>query len=167
MMREPVKDGKNVLAELADLLREEAAVCETCMKSCRNLREILLKNSSGKGALDASMKLEPGLTHLHTLEKSHVALLAAAGEPNALYLIAHQPATEARSTAARLYKEASQRQEALKKELGRTAQALKKSKEFVDFNMNILTQVQVDGTYAKDGEDPQGAQRQKLFEANV
>ncbi len=163
------KEGNQgpALRELIDLLREELALGKRCQEAFGELRKALVENPSGDGVPNAVRAIEPHLAALGRLTKKQETLLAERGEARVLSWIAHAGATEERLTAVRLFRETAELQKDLRRDIKRLSGLLAHSKDFIDFQINVLTRTRASDTYAKEGTEEPATRDIKMFDANV
>lgn len=158
---------KPTLRELIALLREEIALGHKCAAGFLALRQALVENPSGGGVPKAVAEIEPSLIALGRLTKRQETMLAARGEKRVLSWIAHAGATEERTTALRLFRETAELQKTMRQDIKRLSGLLAHSKDFIDFQINILTRARASDTYAKEGTEDAATRDIKMFDANI
>lgn len=166
MMHKEAKRGPS-LRDLIALLREELALVKKCQEAFGELRKTLVENPSGEGVPKAVAAIEPQLIAIVRLTKKQEALLAERGESRVLSWIAHAPATEERHAAVRLFRETAELQKTMRQDIKRLSGLLAHSKDFIDFQINVLTRTRASDTYAKEGTEESATRDIKMFDANV
>ena len=110
----------------------------------------------------------PILNKLDLLDKRKREFLQQAGKMRMTAYAADGPDSEERDTVLHLLQKVHQSEDQLRRELSSTKELLKRSKHFVDFHINVITQTAANDTYVPPGaaefENRRGI---KMFDTNV
>lgn len=150
------------------LARAQMTLGTECLENLQAIKKALQENSNGKGVAHAVQAMEPALSRLGRLEKLKADFLAKSGKKHLAAYAAAIPDSEERAVVMRQLHELREMEERLQKELAATQALLKRSKEFVDFHINVMTQTAANDTYAPPGaSEVENRRGIKMFDANV
>ena len=150
--------------EVIKLLRERTEVCKKLEILFNELNEVLKTKSSELN--ESVQKIIPVMQELSKNDSASQEFLKKVGVPSMGEFIAANSSGIQREMAENLLKEVSSLQENLKKHLGAVNVLLNKGKEFVDYNLNVISQTSASNTYgaATEKENRRG---RRIFEANI
>ncbi len=155
------------MTEIISLLTQQRDLCQKAADELAIVREALEHNSDGVGVTAAVHKLEPLLTEFGELNEKLVAKVAASGVNNLYEALSAQPASADKDAALRLFGDVERLQDKLKRDNSLTSSLLKRSKMFVDFHINVASQVQAEHTYGPPGTAENIKQGRKVFVADA
>lgn len=156
------------LQAIAAILKEELLCGTEAAKAVAKLRETLQKNPSGKGVTDDVKALETALQKLGALAKRTDAFLAQAGAKRLLDAVQALPPSPLREGVHRLAIRAAQQQRALQTAVATADSLLEKSRGFIEFHVNLMTQTAASDTYTPPGASEAELRRgRRMFDANV
>lgn len=156
------------MTEAAKLLQIELQLLAGAQIELAAIARALKENPSGEGVSDAVHSLEASLSRLALLEKRKGELLLRKKQATLKDCIAcARPGLE-RDSSIKLLIKIQGLEEQLKKDLTSTRELLARSKAFIDFHINVITETAASPTYAPPGAGEALEQRNvKMFEANV
>lgn len=150
------------------LIRAQMQLSAECLERLRAIKTALQENSNGMGVTDAVQAMEPTLARLGKLEELKEEFLSKNGKKRLTAYAAAITDAEERAIVMRLLSKVRETEESLRKELKSTQALLKRSKEFVDFHINVMTQTAANDTYAPPGaSEVENRRGLKMFDANV
>ena len=148
------------------LLRQKKLFVEATDELAK-VREALKENSDGQGVTAAVHKTEPLLSSLNGINKETEDFAKENGARNLYEVISAQPDSAAKDDVLRLFAEVNGLRDRLKRDNALTGELLKKSKLFVDFHINVASQVQAEHTYGPPGTAENVKQGRKVFVADA
>lgn len=150
------------------LLRAELLLSQECLDRLQKLKHVLQKNADGAEVTEAAQAILPILNKLDLLDKRKREFLQQTGKMRMTAYAADGPDSEERDTVLHLLQKVHQSEDQLRRELSSTKELLKRSKQFVDFHINVMTQTAANDTYVPPGaaefENRRGI---KMFDTNV
>lgn len=150
------------------LARAQKVLSAQCLEKLRAVKKALQESSNGRGVTGAVQAMEPALAKLGKLEKLQEEFLRKSGKKQLAACAADMPDPAERAAAAQLLAEVQEAERHLQKELAATRELLKRSKEFADFHINVMTQTAANDTYAPPGaSEVENRRGIKMFDANV
>ena len=154
--------------EAVKLLRAQMLLSTECLEKLRAVKEALRDTSNGLGVNAAVQALETPLTKLGKIAKLQDKFLQEAENKRMTAYAASMPDSVERDAVMRLIARVHGLENEMQKELASTQALLQRSKDFVDFHINVMTQTAANDTYAPPGatevENHRGI---KMFDANV
>ena len=157
-----------MMNEVVKLLRTQLMLSTECLEKLQAIKTALKENSAGKGVTEAVQAIEPTLAKLGQLEKLTREFLELTGKKRMTAYAASMPDSVERDAVMRLLSRIQGLDERLQRELASTQALLKRSKEFVDFHINVMTQTAANDTYAPPGAvEVENRRGIKMFDANV
>lgn len=156
------------MSDAMKLVQAQKILSVQCLEKLRAITKALQKNSNGIGVTDAVQAMEPALAKLGRLEKLQAEFLAKSGQKRLADCVDAMPDAAGKETIAKLLAEVQDLEKSLQKELAVTQTLLKRSKEFIDFHINVMTQTAANDTYAPPGAaEVENRRGIKMFDANV
>lgn len=156
------------MTEALKLLQIELQLLTGGLIELQAIKSALKENPSGRGVTDAVHCLETTLNRLALLEKRKGELLLRKKQATLKGCIAASRACIERDSAINLLIKIQGLEDKLKKELNSTRELLARSKAFIDFHVNVITETAASVTYAPPGAGAAQEERKvKMFEANV
>lgn len=150
------------------LLRAELLLSRVCLDRLQQLKNALQGNTDGAEVAEAVQAIQPTLNKLNLLDKRKHEFLQQAGKARMTAYAADQPDSVERDTVLHLLQQVHQSEDEMRKELAGTKELLKRSKQFVDFHINVMTQTAANDTYVPPGtaelENRRGIQ---MFDTNI
>jgi flagellar biosynthesis/type III secretory pathway chaperone len=112
--------------------------------------------------------MEPLLVSLQKSEAAKIQLLRTLGIRDLSEAIAKQPTSREKEMALHLLEKLQQVMKGLKKLNGRNQELLKRNMQYIDFNINVITQATAGTTYGASGGQPaQPDGGMKMFDTNI
>lgn len=156
------------LQAIAALLKEQLLCGTEAAKAVAQLRGTLQQNPSGKGVGADVQALEAALQKLGALDRRTDAFLAVAGAKTLIDAVKALPPSPLAEGVNRLAVRAAQQQRALQVAVASAKELLEKSRGFIDFHVNLLTQTAASDTYTPPGGTEAELRRgRRMFDANV
>ena len=150
------------------LLRAELLLTQECLDRLQRIKKILQKNTDGAEVAVEVQAIQPILAKLNLLDTRKREFLQREGKMRMTAYAAEQPDSVERTTVLHLLQKVQQAERTMRKELDDARELLKRSKQFVDFHINVITQTAANDTYAPPGtaelENRRGV---RMFDANV
>ena len=150
------------------LLQVQLLLSKECLTGLQAIGKALTENTNGSGVTEAVQAIEPILTRLNLLANREASFLAQnkAGSLNE-YIAAKQKGIM-QDRALKLLAEASHIEAELGQKLKVTQELLKRSKAFIDYHINVITQTAANDTYTPPGAaELENRRKIKMFDANV
>ena len=150
------------------LLRAELLLSQECLDRLQRLKRALQENADGADTAEAAQAMLPALNKLNLLDKRKREFLQQIGKMRMTAYAADGPDSEERDTVLHLLQKVHQSEDQMRRELSSTKELLERSKQFVDFHINVMTQTAANDTYVPPGaaelENRRGI---KMFDTNV
>ena len=150
------------------LLRAELLLSQECLDSLQKIKRALQDNTGGGTVTEVVQSILPTVNKLNLLDKRKREFLQQAGKKWMMAYVADRPDSEERDTVLHLLQKVHQSEDQMRKELDNTKELLRRSKQFVDFHINVMTQTAANDTYVPPGaaelENRRGI---KMFDTNV
>ena len=150
------------------LLRAELLLMQECLDKLQRIKVILQENTNGAEVEAAVQAIQPILARLSLLDTRKREFLQRVGKTRMTAYAADQPDSVERNTVLHLLQQVQRSERSMRKELDDAKELLKRSKQFVDFHINVITQ-----TAANDTDVPPGAAELenrrgvRMFDTNV
>ena len=155
------------MQEIISLISEQTELCRSATDALKAVREALKHNSDGRGVTASVHKIEPLLTALDDVNKKIEDAVARVGAKNLYEAIMAQPDSADKDAALRLFADAEILQNQIKRDNALTRELLRKGKLFVDFHINVASQVTAEHTYGPPGTAENIKQGRKVFVADA
>ena len=155
------------MKEIVSLLTRGQELYRDAIHELACVREALEHNTDGKGVSAAVHRLEPILAALAELNKDTEASVAAKGAKNLYELLSAQPDSADKDAALRLFVDTERLRDKLQRDNALTNELLQKGKLFVDFHINVASQVKAEHTYGPPGTAENIKQGRKVFVADA
>lgn len=156
------------MREAIRILRQELVLCTRLAELQEELADCLKGHVSGNGVSKTVRELECVLADISKLEGEQKALLERAGKPDLRSFLDGQSPSVEREMALRLLDQVSSQQEKLRKQSAANRLLLERSKQFVDFQMNVLSRTKANPTYGPPNAGEAEHQRgRRMFDQNV
>ena len=152
--------------EAIRLLQAQLAADEASCAELAGLKEAL-QTTAGVGVCKAVQRVEPLLTEIAHIAEVQQTFLATVHRQTMLDYMAHLPVSPARTACAKLLGELQTRERELRRELTSVQGLFDRSKQFIDFHVNVLTATAASSTYGPPGAEPGEQRGIKMFEADV
>lgn len=150
------------------LLRAELLLGQDCLERLEKLKCTLQENTDGAEVTEMTQAILPILNKLDLLDKRKCEFLQQAGKTSMTAYAADCRKPEERDAVLHLLQKVHQAEDRMRRELNSTKELLKRSKQFVDFHINVMTQTTANDTYVPPGaaelENRRGI---KMFDKNV
>ena len=155
------------MREIVTLLAQGRSLYLDAARELDSVREALKRNTSGTGVSAAVHRIEPILSALSELNKKTEELLAARKAKDLYELLTAQPDSADRDVALRLFADTERLRDKVKRNNALTNELLQRSKMFVDFHINVASQVKAENTYGPPGTAENIKQGRKVFVADA
>ena len=150
------------------LLRAQLLLSEECLERLTAVKKALQENTDGTEVTASVQALEPVLSRLGQLEKLREGFLQKSGKPRMTAYAAGMPNTEDRDAVMRLLHKVQEQEQSMKKELASAQSLLRRSKDFMDFPINVMTRTAASDTYTPPGtSEAEGRRGIRMFDANI
>jgi hypothetical protein len=150
------------------LLRAELLLMQECLDKLQRIKVILQENTNGAEVEAAVQAIQPILAKLSLLDTRKREFLQRVGKTRMTAYAADQPDSVERNTVLHLLQQVQRSERSMRKELDDAKELLKRSKQFVDFHINVITQTAANDTYVPPGaaelENRRGV---RMFDTNV
>lgn len=150
--------------ELIKILREQTVLCAHLPALFDELIDIMKKNSPA--VQETVRKIEAVMRDLDKNEQKAQAFLKRVKAPSFAEYLAAQDKNIQRNVAEKLLKKVAESQLRLKNQLTELKLLLKRGKEYVEFNLNILARISASDTYGATAQR-ESQRTRRMFEANV
>lgn len=152
------------MEETIILLREQTVFCSRLLKLFADLTESLKKNSLNM--IEVLNQIEPAVAELSKNSLKAQEFLQRLNFKNFSDFINSQPAGVQKDVATRLLLHNDNLQEKLQSQMRILKRLNDKGKNFVDFNLNLLSRTSATPTYGAAAETGSQSGR-RLFDANI
>ena len=152
--------------ELTKLMNWQLESIDLALAELTNLKKQLKEKATGGGVSEAVKKLEATLGRFSVADRKTKHYLSTKGVKTIAEFLENAPNAVDSERAEELLKELQKKQAAMKATIGEANTLLNRSKEFIDFNVNIMAKATAGTTYGAPGRGYDGGSR-KLFDANV
>ena len=150
------------------ILRGQAVLCTRLLGMFDKLLEALKTDTAGAGVSKAVQDIEPPMAELSKLLSEQQRFLEAHGQPDMRSFMQAQAVSTERDVAMRLLGQAGALQEDLRKKARESELLLQRSKDFIDYHINVISQARASVTYgAPSAEAMEGQRGQRIFDRNV
>lgn len=150
--------------ETIKILREQAILCAHLPELFDELIEIMKSNSPE--VQEPIRKIEATVRDLSKNEQKAQDFLKRVGAASFAEYLSAQEKNIQRDVAEKLLKKTADAQLRLKNQVAQVKLLLKKGKDYVEFNLNILARTSASSTYGAEAQT--GSQRtRRMFEANI
>lgn len=155
------------MKELIEIWRQQ-------MVLCLNIRKLLTRQQEVLTSLDSVLlnqitaELEPLLGRLDNLQRQQEIFLSAHKAKDAAAFLKEQPVSPERILSEKLIKKIQAEIKAIRSQHDASQRLLQNNMDFIDYNINVMTQVSAGTVYAPDssGMTPTGS-RTKMFDHSV
>ena len=149
------------------ILQRQTELCQQGMEAFDKLIDALEHNTSGAGVAVAVHGIERVMGEFSVLDEDITECLRRNNQANIYNAIEAQPVSDDRDAAMRLFAETNKLQQQLKAKSATANNLLKRSKQFIDFHINVLSHVRAETTYGPPGKGENVSQGRKMFEAHA
>ena len=155
------------MREAIKVIRKQMLLNTRLLELFEALREALRTDTSGKSGSRAVQQMEPLLSEFAKLEREQQKFLGERQKNNMWEFVQAQPSSVERDVALRLLQQLGDVQQRLRSESEESRLLLARSKEFVDFHMNALSETQAGTTYGPQDAERERERGMRLFDQNV
>jgi len=155
------------MREAIKVIRKQMLLNTRLLELFEALREALRTDTSGKSVSQAVQQMEPLLSEFAKLEREQQKFLGERQKNNMWEFVQAQPSSVERDVALRLLQQLGDVQQKLRSESEESRLLLARSKEFVDFHMNVLSETQAGTTYGPQDAERERERGMRLFDQNV
>lgn len=155
------------MREAIKVIRKQMLLNTRLLELFEALREALRTDTSGKSVSRAVQQMEPLLSEFAKLEREQQEFLGERQKNNMWEFVQAQPSSVERDVALRLLQQLGDVQQRLRSESEESRLLLARSKEFVDFHMNVLSETQAGTTYGPQDAERERERGMRLFDQNV
>lgn len=161
-------EGGTTMNDAIRLLRAELLLTQECLDKLQNIKKILQENTDGAEVEAAVQAIQPILSKLNLLDTRKREFLQRAGKARMTAYAADQPDSVERNTVLHLLQKVQRSERTMRKDLDDARELLKRSKQFADFHINVITQTAANDTYVPPGaaelENRRGV---RMFDTNI
>ena len=150
--------------ETIKLLREQTVLCTHLPELFDELIKIIQSNSPD--VQEPIRKIESTVRDLSKNEQRAREFLNRVGSPSFAEYLSAQEKNIQRDVAEKLLKKTADAQLKIKNQVAQLRLLLKKGKDYVDFNLNILAHISASTTYGAEAQTTSQRSR-RMFEANI
>lgn len=162
------RQGGKIMNDAIRLLWAERLLNQECLDRLQDLKHALQENTDGAEVTEVAQAIQPTLNKLKLLEKRKHEFLQQAAKTSMIDYGMDQSDIKERDTVLQLLQNVHQGESQMRRELDSTKELLKRSKQFVDYHINVMTQTAANDTYVPPGaaeiENRRGI---KMFDTNV
>ena len=148
-------------------LREQLILLRRLNGLLNELSDDLKQSTSGSGVSLTVQSVETVMPELSEADAKLREFLRAESIDNLNDYIMRQPPAIERDVAARLSNQVGSLQMNVQKQLVKVSTLLVNSKKFIDFNINVMSNVAVGPIYGRHGAEPQARSQRRIFDANI
>ena len=150
------------------LLKERLETCQAAGAALAELHNALKGRLAGTAVGEATQRLELSLGAVAQLQKEQARFLAVVSKDDMAAVIGEEPAGNEREAIERLLVAVTAAEQKLKEELSSSAKLLDNSMDFIQFQLNVISQTAADDIYAPPGKGGVEPRREiKMFDADV
>ena len=155
------------MKEIIEILRQQLILCGRILEISQKQQQNLVKHAAAASGA-AAAEMEPLLVSLQKSEAAKIQLLRTLGIRDLSEAIAKQPTSREKEMALRLLEKLQQVMKGLKELNGHNQELLKRNMQYIDFNINVITQATAGTTYGASGGQPaQPDGGMKMFDTNI
>ncbi len=155
------------MEEMLHLLEEELSLCNKLNEAAEKQRMALKDNLDGQAAGGTAQVVNRLLETLAALEKKKEDFLNRAEAPTMMEAIRRQPYSSDKQRARKLLKDVDETLRELKRLCFTNQSLLERDMDYLNFNINVMTQAQAGPGYAAPEQAPKAVQGRKLFDQSV
>ena len=148
------------------LLREQMILCSRMSGIFDELNNAFKETRSGLDVTSSVQNIELLIRDLSQNDTSIQEFLKSVKVDNLKTFIEMQPEGTERSVASRLLTQVGNLQNKLRHQVTNSAHLMMNSKQFIDFNINVMSQTVADNIYGP-GKQLGQHQRRRVFDANA
>lgn len=148
-------------------LREQLILLQRLNGLLNELSADLKQSTSGSGVSLTVQSIESVMPELSKADAKLQDFLRAESIDNLNDYIMRQPSSVERDVAARLSNQVGSLQMNVQKQLVKVSTLLVNSKKFIDFNINVMSNVAVGPIYGRHGSEPVARSQRRIFDANI
>ena len=148
-------------------LREQLILLRRLNGLLNELSDDLKQSTSGSGVSLTVQSVETVMPELSEADAKLREFLRAESIDNLNDYIMRQPPSIERDVAARLSNQVGSLQMNVQKQLVKVSTLLVNSKKFIDFNINVMSNVAVGTIYGRHGNEPPARSQRRIFDANI
>ena len=152
--------------EAIKLLREQAILCSRLLELLNKLSESLTENSNSNSIEEIIQKMDPLVGSLSKNSNRSKDFLSKSNYRNFGEFMDATENGVHKDVAMRLLSQVMNLQERLADKMKLSAQLLVKGSEFVNFNLNVLSQTTAAPTYGAAAQTATNSNR-RIFDANI
>ena len=161
------KEGGPNIMDAITLLRKQLILSNSCLEKVQALKEALL-HSRGVEITRAVQALEPAMGDYGRLEIEQRSFLQKTGSPRLSTFVASQPDSVERDVAFRLVDKVTAIGRQLREEIAISQELMQRSKEYIDFHVNLMSGVRAGTIYsAPGGPGRNGGRDREIFDSSV
>ena len=161
------KEGGTGIMDAIALLRKQLILGSNCLEKLQVLKEALI-HSRGVEITRAVQALELVMGDYGRLETEQRSFLQKAGSPRLSAFVASQPDSVERDVAFRLVGKVTVLGKTLREDMALSQELMSRSKEYIDFHVNLMSGVDAGTIYAPPGGPGRdGGRERKMFDSSV
>ena len=155
------------MKEIIEILRQQLILCGRILAISQKQQKHLVEHAAAASRAVAA-EMEPLLVSLQKSEANKDALLKKISGHDIAAFIRRQPKSMERDMAQRLLEKLQAVMAELKALNGHNQELLKRNMQYIDFNINVMTQAAAGTTYEATGGQPaQPDAGVKMFDTNI
>ena len=155
------------MREAIKVIRKQMLLNTRLLELFEALREALRTDTSGRNVSRAVQQMEPLLSGFAELGREQQKFLGERQKNNMWEFVQAQPSSVERDVALRLLQQLGDVQQKLQAASAESQLLLTRSKEFIDFHMNVLSETQAGTTYGPQDAERERERGMRLFDQNV
>ena len=156
------------MKELINILRQQLILCRRLLEISEAQRTEFSGKDAGTHNAQLTHEMEDVLARTMMNSKAQDKFLAGTGAQDTEAFLAGQPMSREKMLARELLEKLTSTMQQLKKINAANQQLLDRHIQFINFNVNVMTQVSSGPTYAPaQGARQQESARTKMFDKNI
>jgi len=167
MLKQETKQELRKLDEAVRLLRAQILLSNKCLEKLKAIKATIQAENKGADIVAAVQEMEPALLELGKFAKRKQEFLDRQNVSSVQQVLAREADSERKRVAIHLLHRAQEFEESLVQEVTTTRFLLEKGKEYVDFNINVMTQTVASEIYNQDAAESESRREIKMFDSSV
>ena len=156
------------MQEFINILRQQLILCKRVLELGKAQQTDFTSMPAGENTGTITHETENVLAQLAAVDKQQDAFFKRVGRADAVGFLSGQPASVERNMAQQLLQKLTGIMQQIKKQNAVNRRLLDRHMQYINFNVNVMTQVSSEPTYAPtQGARQQASARMKMFDTSI
>jgi hypothetical protein len=155
------------MKEIVELMQAQLELFDDSLIKLDSLKQTLKTSPDGSEVGADVKELESLLTEFANLEAWQDEILYSRGADSIADLLAAFPPSDQTDEAWRLFGEVQDKELELKAKISSANELLSRSRNFIDYTINVMSRARADGAYGPPGAPAGGVRDRQIFDANI